>query len=104
MGLPADSAQPVAEVDLLLVENVAFVEAADGVERRAPDRDRRTEHPVGRPCLPLAAAETEPAAEATLLHEERDRRRKGVRRRLVHPLAIDEPRPGHRDIGVLLEV
>ena len=38
VNLPARSDQSVAEVDLLLVQEVALIEASDGLERVAADR------------------------------------------------------------------
>src|SRR5262249_48525613 len=109
-GDPAGPREAVAEVEVLHVEPVALVEAADLVERAPPDEHERAADRVDRPALHArravlgerrgrAVAATDPREVCERAERRRERPPRGVIEAAV--LAL-EPAAADPDLGVLV--
>src|SRR5689334_22735799 len=59
VDLPTVRTEPIAEIDLFLIEKVGFIEASDRREGGSTDGERSTEHPVNSPSAPFIAVRAE---------------------------------------------
>src|SRR5437773_6806205 len=102
-ALPAGPRRAVTEIDVLSVEAVTLVEAAQLVEHVAPQEEERGEHPVGldrlgRPLVeqvvvPLPCLRMEERTEGSPPDDRAADRREAAARRLPAAVRELEPRP-----------
>jgi hypothetical protein len=59
VDLPPVRTEPIAEIDLFLIEKVGLIEAPDRRECGSPDGECSTEHPVNSPSPPFIAVRAE---------------------------------------------
>src|SRR5262249_37623369 len=109
-GDPAGKREAVAEVQVLHVEPIALVEAADVVERAPPDEHERTADRVDRPMLDAGRAvlrerrwSAVAAADPREGRRRAERCREGALRGVVEAAVLAlEPTAADPDLGMLV--